>query len=52
MLSRMEGLKINSIENLSGLNSYDSINLDATLASKSTLAFSSLGIVEILNAVK
>lgn len=52
MLSRMEGLKINSIENLSGLNSSEGINLDATLASKSAFAFCNLGIVKILNAMK
>ena len=52
MLSRMDGLNINSIENLSGLKYSDGISLEATLAKRSTLAFWSLGIEEILNAMK
>ena len=52
MLSGMDGLKINYIENLSGLKSSEGINLEATLANRSALAFWSLGIDEILNAMK
>ena len=52
MLSGMDGLKINSIENLSGLKSSKGISLEATLAKRSALAFWSLGIEEILNAMK
>lgn len=52
MLSGMEGLKINSIENLSGKKSSEGISLDATLANRSVFAFWSLGIEEILNAKK
>ena len=52
MLSGIEGLKINSIENLSGLKSYEGLSLEATLAKRSALAFWSLGIDEILNTVK
>ena len=52
MLSGMDGLKINSIENLSGLKSSEGISLEATLANRSVLAFWSLGIEEILNAMK
>ena len=52
MLSGMDGLKINSIENLSGLNCSEGISLEATLAKRSALAFWSLGIEEILNAMK
>jgi hypothetical protein len=48
----MDGLKINSIENLSGLKSSEGISLEATLANRSALAFWSLGIDEILNAMK
>jgi len=48
----MDGLKTNSIENLSGLNSSEVISLDATLASKSALAFCNMGIEEMLKAVK
>ena len=51
-LSGIDGLNINSIENLSGLKSYEGISLDATLASKSTLAFCSLGTKEMLKAEK
>ena len=38
MLSGMDGLKINSIENLSGLKSSEGMSLEATLANRSTLA--------------
>jgi len=48
MLSGIDGLNINSI----GLKSSDRISLDATLASKSALAFYSLGIEEMLKAAK
>ena len=47
-----DGLKINSIENLSGLNYSDGINFDATLANKYSLAFCILGTEEILKASK
>lgn len=40
------------MENLSGLNYSEGISLDATLASKSALAFFNLGIEEMLKAVK
>jgi len=49
---RNRGLKINSIENLSGLKSSEGIRLEATFAKRSALAFWSLGIDEILNAIK
>ena len=52
MLSGMDGLKINSIENLSGLKSLEGMSLEAMLAKRSALAFWSLGIEEILNAMK
>ena len=52
ILSGTYGLKINSIENPSGLNSWDGINFDATLANKSALAFFILGTEEILKAKK
>ena len=52
MLSGMDGLKINYIENLSGLKSSEGISLEATFANRSVLAFWSLGIDEILNAMK
>jgi len=52
ILSGIDGLNINSIENLSRINSSDGIILDATLTSKSTLAFSSLGIEEMLKEEK
>ena len=39
MLSGMDGLKINSIENISGLKSSKGISLEATLAKRSALAF-------------
>ena len=52
ILSRMDGLKINSIENLSGLKSSEGISLEAMLAKRSALAFWSLEIDEILNAMK
>ena len=51
-LSGIEGLKINSIENRSGLKSSAGISLEATLAKRSALAFWILGIGEILNAIK
>ena len=51
MLSGMDGLKINSIENLSGLKSSEGISLEATLAKRSALAFWIMGIEEILNAI-
>ena len=38
MLSRIDGLKINSIENLLGLKSSEGISLEATLANRSALA--------------
>ena len=47
----MDGLKTNSTKNLSGLNSSEGISLDATLASKSTLAFCNLGTEEMLKVV-
>ena len=47
-LSRINGLNINSIENLSGLKSFDVISLDATLASKLALVFWNLGFEEML----
>ena len=52
MLSGIDGLKINSIENWSGLKSSEGMSLEAMLAKRSTLAFWSLGIDEILNAIK
>ena len=52
MLSGIEGLKINSIENLSGLKSFEGMSLEATLAKRLALALWSLGIDEILNVVK
>jgi len=48
----MEGLKINSIENISGQKISAGISLEATLDNRSALAFWSLGIDEILNAIK
>ena len=52
MLSGIEGLKINSIENLSGLKTSEGISLEATFAKRSALAFWSQGIDEILNVIK
>ena len=52
ILSGIDGLNINSMENLSGLNSRDGLNFDATLANKSALAFCILGTKEILKAKK
>lgn len=46
------GVKINSIENLSGLNSSGGISFEVTLAKRSTLAFCILGIEVILNDMK
>ena len=40
------------MENISGLNSFDGMSLDATLASKSALAFCNLGTEEMLKEVK
>lgn len=48
----MDGLKANSIQNLCGINSSKGISLDATLASKSALAFCNLGNEEMLKEVK
>jgi len=48
----MDGLKTNSVENLSRLNSSKGISLDATLESKLALAFWNLGAEEMLKAVK
>ena len=39
MLSGTNGLKINSIENLSGIKSSEGMSLEATLAKRSALAF-------------
>ena len=52
ILSGTDGLKNNSMENISGLNPWDGINFDATLASRSALAFCILGTEEILKAKK
>ena len=38
MLLGIDGLKINSIENLSGLKSSEGMSLEATFASRSVLA--------------
>jgi len=48
----MEGKKINSMENLLGLKSSGGMFLDAPMDKISALAFCSLGIGEILNAMK
>ena len=52
ILSGMDGLKINSMENMSRLKYLDGMSFDATLANRSALACCSLGIGEILNAKK
>ena len=52
MLSGIDGLKINSIENRSGVKSSEGMSLEATLAKRSALVFWSLGSDEILNAIK
>ena len=52
ILSGIDGLKTNSIENLSGINSWDGIKFDATIASRFALAFCILGTEEILKAKK
>ena len=52
MLSGIDGIKINSIENRSGLKSSERMSLEATLAKRSAVAFWNLGIDEILNAIK
>lgn len=52
ILSRMDGRKNNSIENMSRLKSYGGINLDATLAKILALTFYILGIGEIWNVIK
>lgn len=51
-LSGIDGLNINSIENLSGLKSFEGISLDATFASKSALAFCNLWTEDMLKAEK
>lgn len=48
IFSGIDGLNINSIENMSGLKSSDGTSLNATFASKSTLEFWSLGIEQML----
>ena len=52
MLSRMEGRKINSIENLSELKYTGGRNLEATLDRRSALEFCNIGIVAISYAIK